>query len=109
MSDVETLARVLSERQDTPAIKRLRLRVRELGDNARDELAQFELLRKACREDPALGEALTGAGLPDLTGAGAQLTGALGAVVQAFNTVIEEVWSRRSTLPGAAHRIAPKR
>ncbi len=108
MNRVELLAAVLLGRQDTPAVKRLRIRVRELGDNARDEVAQFELLRKACREDRELAAAIIAAGLPDLSVSGSVITPELGPVVQAFNDVIEEVWSRRASIPGIARRPSTK-
>jgi hypothetical protein len=102
MTHVDALTRVLTERQDTPAVKRLRLRIRELGENAHDEVKQLDQLRKACREDPALAAALLAAGLPDLAAAsGPRISPELGAVVQAFNTVVEEVWSRRSVPPAS--------
>jgi hypothetical protein len=58
MTHVDALTRVLTERQDTPAVKRLRFRIRELGENAHDEVKQLDQLRKACREDPALSAAI---------------------------------------------------
>ena len=92
----ETLARVLEGFEGTPTLRRLRLRVREIGANDHDELAQFHLLQRACREDPALAAAFEQAGLGavaelHLGGAGRRM----GDLVQAFNRMVEARWEER--------------
>lgn len=79
--------------EGTPDFKRLRLRVRELGDDQHDEVAQFKLLQRVCRENPAVRAAFEALGLGDLTKANARAPDAkTGAVVQAFNRFIETRW-----------------
>ncbi len=102
MDLIATLARVLAEHEATPAVRHLHTRVRDLGADALDEVEQFRQLQKACRELPALNDALVAAGLPDVAKAAIHpVVPEVGAVVQAFNRVVEEVWSRRSRLPPA--------
>ena len=85
----QTLARF----EATPIFKRLRLRVRELGDDQRDEVLQFKQLQRACRESPELLQAFAAAGFGDLTKADARAPDAkTGAVIQAFNRFVESRW-----------------
>ena len=79
--------------EGTPEFKRLRLRVRELGDDQRDEVMQFKQLQRACRESPAVLAAFEAIGLGDLTKANARAPDAkTGAVIQAFNRFVEAPW-----------------
>lgn len=85
------LAEVLERFDGTPTIRRLVIRVRELGDNVLDEVSQLRPLQKACREDAALAAALGAAGFGDVAALDTRhLTEQGGAVVQAFNRLIEE-------------------
>ena len=105
MSIAAILIQVFEQRAETPALKRLRVRLAELGEDARDEVEQLRQLQKACREDPALHQALVQAGLPDLSKASlSRVDPAVGEVVQALNLVVEEVWARRSMPPSIRER-----
>ena len=87
------VAALLARFEPTPIFKRLRLRVRELGDDQRDELLQFKQLQRACRESPELLDAFKAAGFGDLTKADARSPDApTGAVIQAFNRFVESRW-----------------
>jgi hypothetical protein len=87
------LAAILERFTATVIFKRLRVRIRELGDNQRDEIAQFKQLQRACREAPDLSKAFVDAGFGDLTKADARAPDAkTGAVVQAFNRFVESRW-----------------
>ncbi len=88
-----TIAAILERFATTVTFKRLRVRVRELGDNQRDEVAQFKQLQRSCREAPDLLEAFVDAGLGDLTKVDARSPDAkVGAVIQAFNRFVEARW-----------------
>lgn len=89
----DQVAALLARFEPTPIFKRLRLRVRELGDDQRDELLQFKQLQRACRESPELLDAFKAAGFGDLTKADPRAPDApTGAVVQAFNRFVEARW-----------------
>jgi hypothetical protein len=95
--DESSLAALLSEVitpfEAQPVIRKLRVRLRELGDNARDEVAQFRQLQRAVRESPELAKAFSDKGFGDLTAVDPRNPGPLGgAVVQAFNRLVEERW-----------------
>ena len=77
------------------AVKRIRFRLRDMGDNQADEVAQLRLLQRACREDPALSQAFVDAGLGRigdrvLVPADAET----GRLVQAFNRMVETWWEQ---------------
>jgi hypothetical protein len=93
-AQLATLLSALIERHAaSPAIKRLRLRVRELGDNDRDEVQQFRQLQKACRELPELAQSLKEAGFGDVAALDPRLPDPkTGALVQAFNRFVEASW-----------------
>lgn len=93
-SDLSAAIAAILERFATSVIfKRLRLRVRELGDNQRDEVAQFKQLQRACREAPDLQKAFIDAGIGDLTRADPRAPDVkTGAVIQAFNRFVEARW-----------------
>ena len=89
----ELLFGVLDAHADSRALKRARFRLRDMGEDNHDELAQFRLLQRACREDAALAGALVDAGLPEI----ADLpllppTPTVGRLVQAFNRMVEAHW-----------------
>lgn len=87
------IAAILHRFDGSVGFKRLRVRVRELGDNQRDEVAQFKLLQRACRENPEVLTAFAEAGFGDLTKANPRAPDAkTGAVIQSFNRFIETVW-----------------
>lgn len=95
--DESTIAALLSEVitpfEAQPVIRKLRVRLRELGDNARDEVAQFRQLQRAVRESPELAKAFSDKGFGDLTAVDPRNPGRLGgAVVQAFNRLVEDRW-----------------
>ncbi len=91
-----TLLEVLEPFVDQPVIKRMRMRLRDMGSNKKDEVAQFRQLQKACRQDAALTAAFEAAGLPrpqDLQVVPA--TPDAGRMIQAFNRVVETQWEGR--------------
>ena len=84
---------ILDRHAASPALKRLRVRIRELGNDARDEVAQFKQLQKSLRESPELLEDFVQSGFADLTKANPRAPdAATGAVIQAFNRFIEAHW-----------------
>jgi len=89
----DRLHQALTALGDLPALRRLRIRLDEAGENSLNEVRQFRLLQKACREDGAVQEALdvvgwsAVAGRPTVGG-----TAETGAMIQAFNTMIERHW-----------------
>ena len=91
--EVETaaaIAAILADHGDDPAVRRLRIHIRELGDNQLDEWSQFRELQKACRQSEALSaafEAVYGR-IQDLRIG----QPAAGPLVQGFNRLIEEEW-----------------
>ena len=87
------LAALIERHAAAPPIKRLRMRVRDLGADRHDEVSQFRQLQKACRELPALGDALREAGFGDVALIDARVPDPkTGALVQAFNHFIEARW-----------------
>ncbi len=89
----ERMSGVFEAFEDEPVLGRLRVRLRELGRDQRDELLQFRLLQRACREEPRLGEALCEAGFDVLAEAGhGAISPEGGSIVQVFNRMIEERW-----------------
>jgi hypothetical protein len=87
------ITQILTRFEPTPIFKRLRVRVRDLGDDQRDEVLQFKQLQRACRESPELLDAFKAAGFGDLTKADARHPDApTGAVIQAFNRFVEARW-----------------
>lgn len=90
----ERIAAILARFEATPTLRRLRLRVRELGANQRDEVLQFQQFQKACRESPELTAALAGLGLGDLSKVNPRVPdAATGAAIQAFNRFVETRWT----------------
>ncbi len=84
---------ILTRFEPTPIIKRLKVRLRELGDDVRDEVAQFKQLQRACRESPDLSRAFEAEGFGDLTRVDPRAPDArAGAVIQAFNRFVEARW-----------------
>ncbi|HJN76598.1 MAG TPA: hypothetical protein QGF58_21895 [Myxococcota bacterium] len=95
MSEIETAKRIeaiLQDHANDPAVRRLHIRVSELGENQTDEWLQFRELQKACRESEALSEAFeAGFGkLQDLHIGDPKA----GPLVQGFNTLIETSWEK---------------
>jgi hypothetical protein len=89
----EVMALIFEGRGDSPAVRRLKLRIRDLGDNAKDEVAQFRQLQKACREDPELAEALAAVKITDLpTRDVVRPDETTGRYIQAFNHMLETRW-----------------
>jgi hypothetical protein len=87
------LSEVITPFEAQPVIRKLRVRLRDLGDNARDEVAQFRQLQRAVRESPELAKAFSDKGFGDLTAVDPRNPGPLGgAVVQAFNRLVEDRW-----------------
>ncbi len=87
------LSEVITPFEAQPVIRKLRVRLRELGDNARDEVAQFRQLQRAVRESPELAKSFSDKGFGDLTAVDPRNPGPLGgAVVQAFNRLVEDRW-----------------
>lgn len=84
---------VLGRHIDAPVGRRLRLRLREQGKNVRDEVRQFRLLQRACRESPELAAELAEIGLEGVaTWPVMPPDPRTGAAIQAFNTLVEELW-----------------
>jgi hypothetical protein len=89
----QRMAAVLAPFADQPVGRKLRLRLRELGDNVLDERKQFRLLQRACQESPPLAAAFETAGFgPVATLDTLRVTPAVGLLVQAFNHVVENLW-----------------
>ncbi len=87
------LEAVLVQFEAQPIGRRLRVRLRELGDNVRDEVAQFRQLQRACRESPELAAAFVAAGFGDLTTVDPrQPNPVVGAITNAFNRFVEARW-----------------
>jgi len=84
---------VLVAFEGQPIFRRLKVRIAELGPNARDEVAQFRQLQRACRESPELLAAFVAAGFGDLTTADPrQANPIVGALTNAFNRFVEARW-----------------
>ena len=87
------LSALLDRHAAAAPIKRLRLRIRELGDDRADEVQQFRQLQKACRELPELAEALRSAGFGDVAALDPRVPDPkTGALIQAFNRFVEARW-----------------
>ena len=87
------LRALITQYAATPPLKRLRVRVRELGKDDRDEVQQFRQLQKACRELPEFALALKSAGFGDVATVDPRVPDPkTGALVQAFNRFIEAHW-----------------
>ena len=103
---IDRMESVLRSRADTPGVKRLWLRLRDMGENVKDEVRQFYHLQRACRDDEALAQAMRDEGLGDIAAYDRTAADAhMGRLVQAFNQVVENNWSRRnirSNLPTVA-------
>jgi hypothetical protein len=90
------LGEVLRAMATDPAVKRLRMRTRELGANVGDEVAQFRLLVRAAGESPRLNAALEGCGFRDLARFDPRKPAAVhGELVQVFNRFVEDEWADR--------------
>lgn len=90
------LYQVLAPFEDQPAVKRIRFRLRDLGRNNQDEVAQFRLLQRACREDAALARAFVDAGLPAIQDLVVfPPNPQVGPYIQAFNRLVESRWEER--------------
>lgn len=87
------LAEILAPFEVQPVVKRLRVRLRELGDNARDETAQFRALQRAVKESPELAKSFRDKGFGDITQVDPRSPGPVGgALIQAFNRLVESRW-----------------
>lgn len=87
----DRLRQALSRFAGTPVLRRLAVRVRELGENQLDEAMQLRPLQRACAEEPALAAALREAGFGEVATMDTRhVTAETGALVQAWNRVIEE-------------------
>ncbi len=87
------LDRVLARFADDRGVVRLKLRIRERGDNELDEVRQLAELARACRESPALAQALAAEGLGAIAELDLRtLVPSAGVLVQAFNRLVEERW-----------------
>lgn len=94
-TDAERLYTIIEGFEGTPPYRRLRIRLRELGKNQRDEVRQFRILQRACRESPELEGAIVEAGFSAPSGLSPlQLHKEGGVLVQAFNSVAEDHWER---------------
>jgi len=89
----EVMALIFAMRADSPAIRKLKLRIRDLGGNAKDEVAQFRQLQKACREDAELVAALAAVKITDIpTRNTLRPDEDTGRFIQAFNHMLETRW-----------------
>ena len=87
------LAAIFARHEATPPFKRMRVRIRELGADQRDEVLQFKQLQRACRESSALAADFVAQGFGDLTAANTRAPDAMtGVVIQAFNRFVEARW-----------------
>lgn len=91
----EAIRAILEPRAATPLVKRLRVRLRDLGKDQRDEVTQFRQLQKACREAPELAQAFAAAGFGDVTSVDPRVPDPkTGAFIQAFNRFVETFWEK---------------
>ena len=89
----EVMALIFEGRADSPAVRKLKLRIRDLGDNNKDEVVQFRQLQKACREDPELAGALASVNITDIpTRNVLRPDEDTGRYIQAFNHMLETRW-----------------
>ena len=89
-ADATQLQVVVHPFLDEPVGRRLKIRLRELGDDCRDEWKQFHILQRACREDAALDDAVARAGFSRPTALSrTKPSPELGRLVQAFNLFVE--------------------
>lgn len=89
------LAEALAPFESDPCVRRLRVRLRELGPNSRDEAAQFRLLQRAARESAEFARSLRDKGFGDITVVDPRSPGPIGgALIQAFNRHVETRWER---------------
>ncbi len=89
---IELLQEVLLRNEGPPMI-RLRMRLRELGKDARDEGQQFRLLQRACRESADLARDLEESGLGKVAQMGPHPPSEKrGRLIQAFNQIVEDHW-----------------
>lgn len=87
------LQSVLVQFESQPIGRRLRVRLKELGPNAHDEVAQFRQLQRACRESPELAAAFAAAGFGDFSTVDPrQPNPVVGAISNAFNRFVEARW-----------------
>ena len=87
------LEAVLVQFESQPIGRRLKVRIQELGANARDEVAQFRQLQRACRESPELAAAFAAAGFGDFSTVDPrQPNPVVGAITNAFNRFVEARW-----------------
>ena len=84
---------VLAQFAGEASVKRMKLRIRERGDDQLDEVRQFAELARACRESAALADAFSDAGLDGLADLDLRAVAPrTGVLIQAFNRLVEECW-----------------
>lgn len=98
--DERKLARMLHDVLEgfdhSHAVRRIRFRLRDMGENQLDEVAQLRLIQRACREEPALSAAFVTAGFPAIEDLPlSPPTPETGKLVQAFNRMVETWWEAR--------------
>ena len=87
----DLLATTLRRYASMPAYRRFLIRVKELGENQKDETLQAHTLQRLCRDVPALAADLAAAGFGDVVGTDLHhVTPEGGRLVQAFNRLVEE-------------------
>ncbi len=86
------LDRTLITRRSTPAVIKMRLRLKE-NTGELDEVQQFKILQRFCREDSSLDRALQKIGLPSIASLSLQpVSPEAGRLIQAFNRMLEIHW-----------------
>lgn len=107
-SDKRSLARQLHDLFEAlsgePFYVPFRIRLGDLRSNVRDEVEQFRLLQTAVLNNPLLDEGLTALGFSGVaTMDSRRVSRETGALVQAFNHMIEQHWRHDRTWQ-RAHR-----
>lgn len=89
----EVLYEVVQAFQDEPVWKRMRMRLRELGANCKDEQKQFRVLQRACREDAEFKVTLDARVGFDITAFDPRKPDPrMGLMMQGFNHMVEDMW-----------------
>ncbi len=89
----QILAEILDAHAAEPAVLRLKIRLRDMGTNLRDEVQQFRQLQRACRECDELHAAFAAAGFGGIPERDPfQVDSATGQLVQAFNLFVDDRW-----------------
>ncbi len=96
-ADAEALQAIITRYEGQPVMRRLHIRIGDLGQNQRDEVRQFRFLQRACRESADLAGELADADFGQVaTMNPLVIAPETGRIVQAFNRMIEDYWEERT-------------